>query len=189
MHGDNAGVVGKGSIDASGKTGGGTILLGGDFQGKNSNIQNAQKTFVSPDAKLIAEATDAGNGGKVIVWADDITRYYGNISAKGGANGGNGGFVEVSGKQVLDFIGGVDVSAAQGRGGLVLLDPQDILLNTSTQPSPPNNANGTPDVVRRRTGGRDHDHSDCRYYRLLGIIFAGNPRYHGGQRDYYGGEQ
>ena len=64
MLGDNAGVVGKGSIDASGKTGGGTILLGGDFQGKNGNIQNAQKTFISPDAKLTADATYAGNGGK-----------------------------------------------------------------------------------------------------------------------------
>ena len=29
----------------------------------------------------------------------------------------------------------------------MLLDPQDILLNTTVQPSPPNNPNGTPDVA------------------------------------------
>jgi hypothetical protein len=33
------------------------------------------------------------------------------------------------------------------RGGKVLLDPQDILINTTTQPSPPSNGNGTPDVA------------------------------------------
>ena len=131
MLGENVGVFGAGSINASGKTGGGTILVGGDFQGNNANIQNAQKTFISQNAKLTADATDTGNGGKVIVWADDITRYYGSISAKGGVNGGNGGFAEVSGKRLLNFLGGADLSAAQGSGGYLLLDPLNITLTTA----------------------------------------------------------
>ena len=128
MLGENVGVFGTGSINASGKTGGGTILVGGDQQGKNPAIQNATKTFISQDATLTADATDTGNGGKVIVWADDITRYYGSISAKGGVNGGNGGFAEVSGKRLLNFLGKADLSAAQGVGGNLLLDPLNITL-------------------------------------------------------------
>jgi hypothetical protein len=52
-----------------------------------------------------------GDGGRVIVWANDITGFYGNISARGGINSGNGGFVEVSGKQDLIFDGTANLSA------------------------------------------------------------------------------
>ena len=50
MLGENVGIFNNGSINANGKTGGGTILVGGDYQGNNANIQNAQKTFVSKNA-------------------------------------------------------------------------------------------------------------------------------------------
>ena len=127
--GDNVGMFSTSRVNVSGKTGGGTILVGGDYQGKNANVQNATKTFVSKDAQLIADATDTGDGGKVIVWANDITRYYGSTSAKGGANAGNGGFVEVSGKRLLNFLGSVDLSAANGVGGNLLLDPTNITIS------------------------------------------------------------
>ncbi|MDP1766443.1 MAG: filamentous hemagglutinin N-terminal domain-containing protein [Methylotenera sp.] len=134
-------------IDVSGQAGGGTVLVGGDYQGKNTALQNARTTYVGSSVSINANAVNEGNGGKVVVWSDDTTRYYGNISALGGAVSGNGGFVEVSGKQNLDFNGGIKVAANNGIGGFILLDPQDILLNTSTQPSPTNNANGTPDIA------------------------------------------
>ncbi|MDP1522575.1 MAG: filamentous hemagglutinin N-terminal domain-containing protein [Methylotenera sp.] len=134
-------------IDVSGQAGGGTVLIGGDYQGKNTALHNARTTYVGSGVAINANAINEGNGGKVVVWSDDTTRYYGNISALGGAVSGNGGFVEVSGKQNLDFNGGIKVAAANGIGGFILLDPQDILLNTSTQPSPSNNANGTPDIA------------------------------------------
>ena len=131
MLGETVAVMDAGSIYANGKTGGGTILIGGDLQGNNANIQNAQKTFISQNAQLSADATHTGNGGKVIVWADDITRYYGSISAKGGVNGGNGGFAEVSGNRLLNFLGGADLSAANGVGGNLLIDPLNITLTTA----------------------------------------------------------
>ena len=65
----------------------------------------------------------AGEGGKVVVWSDDITRFHGSISARGGAQGGNGGMVEVSGKQHLLFAGAADTSAPFGTLGTLLLDP------------------------------------------------------------------
>ncbi|MES2501885.1 MAG: filamentous hemagglutinin N-terminal domain-containing protein [Pseudomonadota bacterium] len=129
--GDNVGMFSASSVNVSGKTGGGTILVGGDFQGKNANIQNATKTFIHQDAQLIADATDSGDGGKVIVWANDIARYYGSVSAKGGAVSGNGGFVEISGKRLLNFFGNVDLSAANGVGGNLLLDPTNITLSSA----------------------------------------------------------
>ncbi|HYC64149.1 MAG TPA: filamentous hemagglutinin N-terminal domain-containing protein [Reyranellaceae bacterium] len=104
-------------VDASGKTGGGTILIGGDFQGRNAAIQNAQRTVVTPLATIRADATGNGDGGKVIVWADGDTRFGGTITARGGPDGGDGGFVEVSGKEQLGFAGMVDTTAPKGSTG------------------------------------------------------------------------
>lgn len=104
-------------LDASGVTGGGTILVGGDYQG-NSTVPNAQATTISSNSILKADALRSGNGGKVIVWADQNTQFGGKISARGGEKGGDGGFVETSGKQTLWVNGGqVDASAPQGRSG------------------------------------------------------------------------
>lgn len=134
-------------LDASGDTGGGKVLVGGDYQGKNDAVYNSRTTYVAQGATIKADALQTGDGGKVVVWADDLTRYYGSISAQGGATRGNGGFVEVSGKQNLAFIGKVNVASLNGIGGTVLLDPENIVLDSSTQASPTNNANGTPDVA------------------------------------------
>jgi len=133
-------------LDASGDTGGGKVLVGGDYQGKNDAVYNARTTYVSSGATIKADAIKEGDGGKVVVWADSLTRYYGSISAQGGAASGNGGFVEVSGKQDLAFIGKVNVAAVNGIGGTVLLDPETINL-ISGGSTPTDNASGTPDVA------------------------------------------
>ncbi|HET6471914.1 MAG TPA: autotransporter-associated beta strand repeat-containing protein, partial [Pseudomonadales bacterium] len=119
------------TIDASGRAGGGTVLVGGDTHGANADVPNAERTFVASSATLRADAIDAGDGGKVVVWADGDTRYSGSISAKGGATGGDGGFVEVSGKQQLDFAGAVDTSAPNGNVGTLLLDPNDLYISAA----------------------------------------------------------
>ncbi|MGB7817030.1 MAG: autotransporter-associated beta strand repeat-containing protein, partial [Methylotenera sp.] len=128
--GDHVGLLNGAVVNVSGNAGGGTALIGGDYQGKNAQVQNASRTHVAEGASVKADALDSGNGGKVIVWADDITRYYGSISAKGGAIGGNGGFAEVSGKRLLNFLGKADLSAANGVGGNLLLDPLNITIST-----------------------------------------------------------
>ncbi|MDO9167058.1 MAG: hypothetical protein Q7U13_13205 [Rhodoferax sp.] len=103
-------------------------MVGGDYHGDNTAIQNAKRTYVGVDTQLKADAIDSGNGGKVIVWSDDTTRVYGSITARGGAQGGNGGFVEMSGKQNLDFHAKVDASAKAGNNGTLLLDPTSITI-------------------------------------------------------------
>jgi len=109
--GDRVGVIG-GNINASGINGGGTVLVGGDYQGVGI-VPNAARTFVSSDSTINADAVSNGNGGRVIVWADETTRFNGNITARGGLFSGNGGFVEVSGKQFLDFRGNVNTLATK----------------------------------------------------------------------------
>ncbi|HEY6510140.1 MAG TPA: filamentous hemagglutinin N-terminal domain-containing protein, partial [Vicinamibacterales bacterium] len=103
--GVRVGVVGHGVIDASGDTGGGTVLVGGDYQGKNAAVQNAERTYIGSDGVIRADAMTTGDGGRVIVWADDATAFHGYVSARGGAQGGNGGFVETSGKHLLQASG------------------------------------------------------------------------------------
>ncbi|MBL8483046.1 MAG: hypothetical protein JNJ60_12680, partial [Rhodocyclaceae bacterium] len=68
-----------------------------------------------------------GNGGQIVVWSDQVTRYYGTASARGGQSGGDGGRVEISGHQ-LDFQGTVSTAAPLGRAGTLLLDPANIYL-------------------------------------------------------------
>jgi filamentous hemagglutinin family protein len=135
--GNKVGLIGGAQIDVSGESGGGMVLVGGDFQGKNPDIQNAYRTYVGADATITADALTSGDGGRVIVWSDDTTRFYGNISARGGAQGGDGGFVEVSGKGNLGFDGRVNVGASAGSSGTLLLDPQNISIqNFGVVPGP-----------------------------------------------------
>jgi filamentous hemagglutinin family protein len=126
--GDKVGLVAA-NINASGTQGGGTVLIGGDYQGKGT-VPRASRTYVSRDSVITADSLTQGNGGRTIVWADETTRFYGKITARGGANSGNGGFVEVSGKQNLDFDGLVDMGAAAGQSGQLLLDPDSVVIGT-----------------------------------------------------------
>jgi filamentous hemagglutinin family protein len=119
-------------VDASGSAGGGQILVGGDFQGKNAGVQNAERVYVAAGAQLNADAIVQGDGGRVIVWADENTRYHGSLSARGGADGGNGGLAEVSGKTNLEFAGAANLSAPAGLSGSLLLDPLDIIISTTS---------------------------------------------------------
>lgn len=124
--GDRVGLIGKAVANVSGELGGGEVLIGGDYKGQGE-VRNASGTFVGQDTTIRADAITSGDGGKVIVWADEATRSYGRISARGGAESGDGGFVETSGGY-LEVDGSPDVSAANGKGGTWLLDPLDITI-------------------------------------------------------------
>jgi filamentous hemagglutinin family protein len=120
-------------IDASGSNGGGTVLVGGDYQGQGE-VFNAQRTFVNQNSTIQADALTNNGGGTVVLWADDTTQFFGDISSRGGSVAGDGGFVEVSGKENLDFEGTVDTSAINGEGGTLLLDPTDITITAGGTP-------------------------------------------------------
>ena len=129
--GKQVGLLGDARVDASGEAGGGVVLVGGDLQGKNPDVPNALRTYFGPDATIKADAIVSGDGGKVILWADETTRAHGRISARGGAQGGNGGFVETSG-HYLEATRAPDVGAPRGNGGTWLLDPFDITIDATS---------------------------------------------------------
>ena len=112
--GQRVALTGDARVDASGQTSGGTVLVGGDYQGKNAAVQNADQTVVGMDASIQADAIARGDGGKIVVWADGATSMAGRLSARGGASGGDGGLAEASGKQFLDFRGTADLRAPPG---------------------------------------------------------------------------
>src|SRR5258706_132933 len=76
--GEEVALNGNARVEATGRQGGGTVLVGGDYQGKNPEVPNARTTFVGRDAVIDASATDAGDGGRVVVWSDQTTKYYGS---------------------------------------------------------------------------------------------------------------
>ncbi|MBD2183202.1 CHAT domain-containing protein [Planktothrix sp. FACHB-1375] len=115
------------NIDASGANGGGNIFIGGN-RSRLGSLPNAQYTFVSPDSVVAADAVQQGNGGQIIVFAQDTTQVYGNLTARGGLLGGNGGFVETSGMRSLIITSIPNVGATAGLGGEWLIDPFNITI-------------------------------------------------------------
>jgi len=125
--GNRVGITDSGVVDVSGDAGGGTALIGGDRHGDNPAIVNADQTYLSPDAQVIADAIKTGDGGKIILWGNQTTQAYGTISAKGGEISGNGGFVETSAAN-LDTRTAPNVSAPHGVNGTWLLDPTAVVI-------------------------------------------------------------
>lgn len=127
--GERVALQGAARVDASGDRGGGTVLVGGNYQGRGPEA-NALVTVVGADTTIDASARGQGDGGKVIVWSDRATSFEGRIEARGGAQGGNGGFAEVSGKEHLNFAGDTDLRAPAGQQGTLLLDPSVLIVGT-----------------------------------------------------------
>ena len=142
--GERVGLLDGAKVDASGGAGGGTVLVGGDYLGgqtpsadlKNlakqeaEPVKNAKATVMADTAEIKADATVNGDGGKVVLWSDEYTGFYGDLFARGGTQGGNGGFIETSSKDNLQAMGAGIASAANGTGGLWLLDPSNLVISS-----------------------------------------------------------
>jgi filamentous hemagglutinin family protein len=117
------------NINASGDAGGGTVLVGGGYQGQNATVPNASAAYMSADSTINTDAINSGNGGTAVVWSNDSTRAYGTITAIGGSQSGNGGLIETSGHW-LDVNGiSINASAPNGARGAWLLDPSDVTIS------------------------------------------------------------
>ncbi|MBF0183331.1 MAG: filamentous hemagglutinin N-terminal domain-containing protein [Magnetococcales bacterium] len=131
-------------LNGSGDAGGGILKIGGDRHGSNPAIANATTTLVESGATLNADAKQSGQGGEVVVWSNKKTEFRGAASARGGKKAGDGGFVEISGKQKLQFAGQVDASAAHGRQGMLLLDPNNVYIENVSSVTDPDDSSITP---------------------------------------------
>jgi filamentous hemagglutinin family protein len=120
------------AISSTGPTGGGTVLVGGDWQG-GGNVRQATKVTMDAGATIDASATDAGDGGKVVLWSDvrnaaSQTQVHGRIDANAGPRSGNGGEIETSGHALHVNGIGISTQAPAGATGTWLLDPTDFTI-------------------------------------------------------------
>jgi len=112
--------IGGGSaIDASGNAGGGLIAIGATAARAAGGPHvhgtlTASAVSVAKGARLAADATHLGDGGRITLLSTGLTSAGGALSVLGGAFGGNGGAAEVSGAAV-GLAGLVDARAARGR--------------------------------------------------------------------------
>ncbi len=111
------------ALDARGATAGGTVLVGGDWQGSNG-VYQATTVQMAEGSSIDANAT-AGTGGMVVLWSDvhnanSFTEVAGRITVGNGA-------VETSG-HLLGIRSTADV---QARGGQWLIDPADVTISTA----------------------------------------------------------
>ncbi len=109
-----------GALDVSGSGGGGSIDIAGDV---------IETGTVSA---LRADALGHGDGGQILAYADDLGRYDGQFSARGGESGGDGGFVETSGGSVR-IAESISVStlATAGTTGTWSIDPDTLTVVAS----------------------------------------------------------
>ena len=107
----------SGTLAASGETNGGSIKVTG------------QNVNVTEDAIIVADAGENGNGGNTYFYGNDYTIFSGTLSARGGTVSGNGGYSEISAGESVGYSGLVDLSAANGETGTLLIDPKHLIIN------------------------------------------------------------
>ncbi|CAM8629973.1 Filamentous haemagglutinin, N-terminal [Burkholderiales bacterium] len=171
--GDKVFVGAAAALEASGPAGGGEVLVGGGWQGQDPRINSANAVVVASGARLDASASEQGDGGTVVVWSDTanpqgVTRVAGDLRARGGPQGGDGGRIETSGAN-LDVQGVTgDASAPMGVSGEWLFDPYNVTITSAT-------ANGamTSDVNNGSTWTPSADNSTILNTTINTLLEAG----------------
>ena len=124
----------KSQLIATGYLQGGTILIGGDWQGEGELLQ-ANYSLVEKNTLLDVSSIGSGDGGKIVIWSDihsptSKTIVHGTLKAN--SINGQGGKIETSGYFLnVDSIK-VDTSSIFSNSGLWLLDPYDITISSSS---------------------------------------------------------
>ena len=127
------------TLNASGAKGGGTINIGGGWHGTGDQLVSSSTT-VDTKSTLTADATQNGPGGEVVLWSQNSTSFWGNITARGGILGGNGGRVELSSAGQLNVQTGpgqgvaVNARAVGWNNGAIVADPADVVIGDVMQP-------------------------------------------------------
>ena len=115
LTGDHIAVLAGASLSSNG----GSILVGGDWQGSNG-VRQAITTTLAAGAMI-----DAGQGGTAVLWSDitnakSVTTVAGTVRALGGR-------IETSGN-LLELPGVVQA----GIGGMWLIDPTNVTITTTS---------------------------------------------------------
>ena len=150
------------SLSATGTERGGLVRVGGAFQGGREQsadsanaalfagrfggtpaLANATTTRIDAASNINVSATGvAGTGGTAIVWSDSTTVMQGAISARGALAGGA---VEVSAKSTVQSVALKRIEL--GKGGNLLIDPQDIVIDSSGTDAAADYSYATPGTI------------------------------------------
>jgi len=130
--GDNVGLFSGASVSANGSISGGEILIGGEQQGQG-DTRTSDFVYLDQNATVESNGLATGNGGRIILFAEDTARVNGQLSARGGTESGDGGFIETSGLLGLEVNTVPDAGASNGLAGEWLIDPIDVTITTGTQ--------------------------------------------------------
>ena len=158
----SVGTVVAGHVSANGAAGGGTVAVGTTLARAHGTgpapAGTSGRTVVEAGARISADATRSGDGGRVTVLSTQSTAMGGVVTARGGKAGGNGGTVELSGEQGFRLTGKADVSAQRGAAGTIVLDPRDLVItdtpNGSVNLAP---VNGVDPNIAANAGGTATD--------------------------------
>lgn len=125
---------GKNISDMREESAGGDIRIGGDYLG-GGDTATALNLYVDPYTLFYNDALADGDAGRTIFWSDNDTIFQGNVYARGGIDGGNGGFLETSGHTKLTAQGFADLTAEHGLKGTYFLDPTNIIIRGNFVPT------------------------------------------------------
>jgi filamentous hemagglutinin family protein len=136
LESDTINLSAQSNISATGATGGGTVLIGGDWQG-SADLRAAKSLNMASGASIDASATAVGSGGTVVLWTDTAdaqgqTVIGGSIRADGGSSSGDGGRVETSGHYINVNNVSVSTRSVNGNFGTWLLDPSDVTIGSGS---------------------------------------------------------
>lgn len=125
IHADQVVLADGSLIDVSSEWGGGSVHIGNDL----AIPSQPRAIFTAPRSQIEANSLGIGNGGRVILWAEEMNLADGSIFARGGPLGGDGGFVEISSPKGMFPRGKVETGASFGRTGTLLLDPCHVTID------------------------------------------------------------
>ncbi|MDX8431282.1 MAG: filamentous hemagglutinin N-terminal domain-containing protein [Candidatus Algichlamydia australiensis] len=124
MSGDQVYLYGNALIDAPE----GKVNIG--------RLTPTRNVVLFPESKVTVSASEMGDAGEVYIYSEGATAHYGIIEACGGLKGGNGGFVELSGKMDLGLEGRIERGAPMGTPGELLIDPKNATITAAGGPLP-----------------------------------------------------
>ena len=148
LGGEEGIVQNTGSIDVSAAEAGaraGHVAISGQFAGNfgaiaakgttDSNggvveLTSTTHTLLGSGSLIEVSGQDNSSAGTVLIRSDNHATFGGQVVARGGDNGGDGGFVDVSSLGQVDLWGTVNALAPAGKIGTLLIDPQYLVVAT-----------------------------------------------------------
>ncbi|MBX3530644.1 MAG: leukotoxin LktA family filamentous adhesin [Rhizobiaceae bacterium] len=134
LAGPSVAILSTGDLSVAGKV----SADGTDGRSSGSiDVLAASDIALTSSAELSASgAGENADGGRIIVFADRNLAVADGFTVKAAAGAtGDGGFVELSAKKVVELATvNLDVSARGGAAGTLLIDPEDIVIGTGSSP-------------------------------------------------------